>query len=319
MIQFKDLKVKIKNEEGSRGSYEISPLPRGYGHTLANSLRRIILSSLKGAAITSVKIKGIDHEYSTIEGIKEDVFEIILNLKAIRFKCDSDEPQVCTLEVKGAKDIKASDIKLTGSVQISNADTHIATLTSKTATLSMEIVVESGHGFREAQESERSEVGRIPIDADFCPVLAVSYDVTSARKGQETDLDAVTINIETDGSIKPIDAMLSSASILQDFAGRVMAALGVPIEEVEEMASSSQEIVTEETNDSAGNEVKSWKVDDLPISKRSKSALLSGGFETVEDLAGASATQLLGLPGFGNKCLIEVMDLLNQYGIELMS
>lgn len=319
MIQFKDLKVRIKSEEGNRGSYEISPLPRGYGHTLANSLRRIILSSLKGAAVTSVKIKGVDHEYSTIEGVKEDVFEIILNLKSLRFKCESDEPQVCTLEVKGVKDIKASDIKITGSVQIANPDTHIATLTTKTAALSMEIVVESGQGYREAQESERSELGRIPVDADFSPVLTVSYDVISARKGQETDLDGVLIDVETDGSIKPIDALLNSASILQDFAGRVMASLGIPIDEVEELAVASQEVVAESVVESANNEVKSWKVEDLPISKRSKSALLSGGFETVEDLAGASATQLLGLPGFGNKCLIEVMDLLNQYGIELMS
>lgn len=321
MITFKDIKVKIKSEDGNKGVYEISPLPRGYGHTLANSMRRILLSSLQGSAVTSVRINGVDHEYSTIEGLKEDIVELILNLKELKFEVNSDEPQVVTLDVSGESTVTAADLKLPGGVLVVDSKAHIATLTSKSASLSMEIVVERGVGYRAADDSERAELGRIPVDADFTPIISVSFDVGSARKGQNTDLDSITVEIETDGSLKAIDALLGSVKILQEFAGKVMAALGVPVEEVEELADASQEVEEEEVEEEDGvdDEVSSWRIEDLPISKRSKSGLLSGGYETIGDLKELSTTDLLNLPGFGNKSLNEIIDLLSQYGIELTS
>lgn len=320
MVNFKDIKVKLTNDSDNAGVFEISPLPRGYGNTLANSLRRILLSSLEGAAVTSVKVQGIEHEYTALDGIKEDIVEIILNLKKVKFSSTSSTPVTATLEVKGIKDITAADIKLPNGVEVMDASLHIATLTTKEAAISMEIVIERGIGYKEATEGERAEHGRIPIDADFTPVKNVAFNVVSARKGQETDLDGVVINIETDGSITPNDALLQSARILQDFAGKVMAAMGVPIKEVEEMAEAAQVIEAEETSSNGVNdEVSGWKIEDLPISKRSKSGLLAGNYQTLGDLKSITSSDLLSLPGFGNKSLNEVVDLLNQYGIQLKS
>lgn len=320
MEAFNDIKVKIVKEEGNEGIYEIGPLPKGYGHTLGNALRRILYSSLEGAGITSVKIKGIKHEYSTLKGVKEDVLSILLNLKEIRFKVSSDEPQVCKLNVKGSKTVKASDIETTGAVEVTTPDVEIANISDDSGTLSMEIVVEKGTGYLDNQDAERAEVGRIPLDADFSPIESVSLLVERARKGQETDLDAVVLGVKTDGSIAPKEALLEASKILQEFSGKVMVSLGVSKKEVEERQEEVntvevEEVETTEDTDEIGN----WKVEDLPISKRSKTGLLSGGYNTLKDLRGVSSTQLLSLPGFGNKSLNEVIDLLSQYGIEIVN
>jgi len=320
MEAFNDIKVKIIKEEGNEGLYEIGPLPKGYGHTLGNALRRILYSSLQGSGITSVKIKGIKHEYSTIKGVKDDVLSILLNLKNVRFNINSDEPQVCKLEVKGKKTIKASDIETTSLVEVTTPDIKIADISDESGALNMEIVVEKGTGYLDNKDAERKEAGRIPLDADFSPVKKVSMLVERARKGQETDLDAVIIGIETDGSIAPKQALLDSAKILQEFSGKVMVALGVSKKEVEERAeevNKIEEIIEEGVEET--DEIGSWKVEDLPISKRSKTGLLAGGYNTLKDLRGVTTTQLLSLSGFGNKSLNEVVDLLTQYGIEIIN
>ena len=320
MEAFSDIKVKIIKEEGNEGLYEVGPLPKGYGHTLGNALRRILYSSLEGSGITSVKIKGVKHEYSTLKGVKEDVLTMLLNLKEVRFKVDSDEPQICKLEVKGKKTIKASDIETTGSVEITTPDVEIVNISDESGSLSMEIVVQKGTGYIDNQNAERDEVGRIPLDADFSPVKKVSLMIERARKGQETDLDAVIIGLETDGSITSKDALLESVRILQEFSGKVMVALGVSkkeVEEREEEVNKVEEIEEEVVEDA--DEIGNWKVEDLPISKRSKTGLLSGNFNTLKDLRGITTSQLLSLPGFGNKSLNEVVDLLTQYGIEIVN
>lgn len=318
MVAFKDIKVKTISEDKNSGVYELSPMPRGYGNTLVTSLRRILLSSIEGGSATSVTINGISHEYTTIEGIKEDVMEVLLNVKTIRFACKSDEPQICKLSVSGAKEVTAKDIEVTGDVEIMTPDVVIANLTAKDAKLDMEIVVEKGIGFIEADESARGIDGKLPISADFSPIIRVNAKVVSARKGQETNLDGAMIEIETDGSIKPIDALLEAAKILQDFAGKVMVALGVSQSEVETRADEMATVEIEEEEEEAVNEeVMGWKIEDLPISKRSKSGLLSGGYEKVGDMVEVTSADLLSLPGFGNKSLNEVIDLLGQYGIEI--
>lgn len=318
MDAFKDIKVKKVSEDNNSGVYELSPMPKGYGNTLVTALRRILLSSIQGGAATSVTIKGVNHEYTAVEGIKEDMMEILLNVKSIRFACKSDEPQTCRLSVSGAKEVTAKEIEVTGDVEIMNPEVVIANLTAKDAKLDMEIVVERGVGFVEADESARGVDGTLPLSADFSPIVKVNAKVVSARKGQETDLDGAMIEIETDGSVAPVDALLESAKILQDFAGKVMVALGISKDEVETRADemATAEIVVEE-EESVNEEVMTWKIEDLPISKRSKSGLLSGGYEKVGDMVDVTSADLLSLPGFGNKSLNEVVDLLGQYGIEI--
>ena len=228
MEAFTDIKVVIKEEKENFGLFEISPLPRGYGNTLGNALRRILYSSLKGTGITQVKIAGVEHEYSTIEGVKEDMVDVILNLKQVKFKTNLDEVFTCKISAKGKKEVKASDIEISGDLEVVNKDLHIATLTDASSKLDMELTVESGIGYKSVDENSRKEIGLIPLDCDFSPIEKISLSVEQARKGQETDLDAVLIGVTTDGSITPKDALIESAKIMQEFAGKVMIAMGLP-------------------------------------------------------------------------------------------
>jgi len=318
MEAFKDIKVTIKEEAGNYGLFEISPLPRGYGHTLGNALRRILYSSLKGAGITSVSIKGVDHEYSTLEGVQENMIDVIMNLKQVKFSTKSSEPAVCKISVKGKKEITAKDIETSGDYEVVNKDLHIATLTDVSSSMEMEFIVESGVGYKIIPTSGRKEIGVIPLDCDFTPIEKVSLLIEQARKGQETDLDAVLIGVTTDGSITPKDALLDSAKILQEFAGKVMIAMGMAQKEVEAIQEEVNTPQVEEVGTVAqDDEIGGWKVEELPISKRSKTGLLAGGFKTVADLRNTTATELLNLPGFGNKSLNEILELLNEYGINI--
>lgn len=318
MESFKDIKVTIKEEKDNYGLFEISPLPRGYGHTLGNALRRILYSSLRGSGITSVQIKGIDHEYSTLDGIKENVVDIILNLKQVKFRTKMDEVFTCKVSAKGKKVITAGDIEVTGDLEVVNKDVVLAELTDSSAELDMTLTVESGVGYKAIDEGERKEVGLIPLDCDFTPVERISLSVEQARKGQETDLDAVLIGVTTDGSISPKDALVESSKILQEFAGKVMVAMGMSEKEVLELEEEANKVeITEDEVKGEDDEIGAWKIEELPISKRSKTGLLAGEFKTVADLRNTTATELLNLPGFGNKSLNEVLELLNEYGINI--
>lgn len=318
MEAFKDIKVTIKKDEGNYALFEISPLPRGYGHTLGNALRRILYSSLRGTGITSVQIAGVNHEYSTIDGVKENVVDIILNLKEIKFKTSLDDAFTCKLSAKGKKVITAGDIETVGELEVMNKDLKIAELTDTSSQIDMEFTVESGVGYRKIEENERKYVGIIPLDCDFTPIERVSMTVEQARKGQETDLDAVLIGVTTDGSISPKDALVYSSKILQEFAGKVMIAMGMSKEEVEELEEEANQVVEEYAKEETEeDEIGNWKIEELPISKRSKTGLLTGGFKTVADLRNTTATELLNLPGFGNKSLNEVLELLTEYGINI--
>lgn len=316
-MNFKDITVKIKEEKDNSGIYEMSPLPRGYGNTLANSLRRILLSSLVGGAITQVRFANIEHEYSTIPGVKEDVLEILMNLKRLNFKVNTDEPQMCQLNYKGEGIVKGSDITLSGGVEVMNGDEIIANLTDKSAVLDVELKIEKGVGYKEVVKDERKERGVIQLDGDFSPVLNVTYEVLQARKGQQMNLDSVFFTITTDGSITPIEALMKASEILQDFAGKIMIALGVPINEVEEKAKAARTQEEAEEEVESGDELESWKIEDLQLSKRSKTGLFAGGYKTIGDLKGVTRAELLGLPGFGNKSFNEIYELLKEYNIDI--
>lgn len=217
MLQLPD-KIKVVSKEDSKATFEISPLMPGYGATVANPLRRVLLSSLVGAAITSIKIKGVEHEFSTIPGVLEDIIEIILNVKKLRFKVYGDGPFKLTLDISGEKEATGKDIKLTSDVELINSDQHIATLTDKKSVLSMEIEIEKGVGYVsvEQRRKEKLPIGVIAIDAIFSPVKSVNFLVENTRVGERIDYNKITMEVETDGSIQPEQAMKDAANILMD-------------------------------------------------------------------------------------------------------
>lgn len=217
-------KVKRTSEEGNVGIFEIEGLYRGYGVTIGNALRRVLLSSLPGAAVTRFKVKSVGHEFTTIKDVMEDVVEISLNLKKIRFKFYADEPQVLTLSVKGEKKVTAADIKGNADVQVQNPDVHIATLTSKNAEIEMELTVEKGLGYvprEEIQKNEKLPVGTIALDAAFSPVVRVNYVTENMRVGERTDYDKIRLEIETDGTLSPSRALHKAGNILLDHFKRI--------------------------------------------------------------------------------------------------
>jgi len=207
---------KIVKKEGNKALFEIEALYPGYGVTMGTSLRRVLLSSLEGAAVTQVKIKGASHEFSTIPGVLEDMVTIMLNLKQLRFKIFSEEPQKATLKIKGEKDIKGSDFELPTQLELVNKDCHIATLTDKKTELEMEILVEKGTGFsaREIRKKEKLEIGQIFLDAIFTPTKKVAFRVENMRVGKRTDFDRLFLEIETDGTISPEEAFTQASQIL---------------------------------------------------------------------------------------------------------
>lgn len=207
---------KIIKKEKNKATFEIEALYPGYGVTIGNSLRRVLLSSIEGAAVTQMKIKGIPHEFTTIPGVLEDVISIMQNLKQLRFKMIGQEPQRAILKVKGEKEVKGSDFELPTQLELINPDCHIATLTSKSAKLEMEILVEKGVGFspREEREKGKLEIGQIPVDAIFTPVRKVAMRVENMRVGERTDFDRLFLEVETDGTISPEEAFFRSCEIL---------------------------------------------------------------------------------------------------------
>ena len=217
MLQIPE-QIKVLAKNGSKTTFEISPLMPGYGATIANPLRRVLLSSLEGAAITSVKIKSIDHEFSSIPGVLEDVIEVILNIKKIRFKLHGDGPVKLTLDVKGERAVTAADIKLTSDVELINEDQHIATITDKKIGLSMELEVEKGTGYVpvEQRQKEKLAIGVIAVDAIFSPVKVVNFKIENVRVGQRIDFNKVVMEIETDGSVEPEEALKKASEILME-------------------------------------------------------------------------------------------------------
>src|SRR3989344_1965192 len=217
MLQIPE-QIKVLSKEGSKTIFEISPLMPGYGATIANPLRRVLLSSLEGAAITSVKIKSVDHEFSSITGVLEDLIEIILNIKKIRFKLHGDGPVKLTLDVKTERAVTAADIKLTSDVELINEDQHIATITDKKTGLNMELEIEKGIGYVpvEQRQKEKLAIGVIAVDAIFSPVKVVNFKIENVRVGQRIDFNKVVMEVETDGSIEPEEAMKKASDILVD-------------------------------------------------------------------------------------------------------
>lgn len=312
-------KPRIVSEDQFSGTYEIDGLYPGYGHTLGNSLRRIILSSLPGAAITSIKIIGVNHEFSVISGVKEDVITIMLNLKKVRIKMLTQEAQTLTLKVKGQKEVTAGDIEKTGQIEILNPELVIATLTDKSADLDIEMIVEKGMGFvsKETLQKNRVDIGTIALDAIFTPIRRVSYEVENMRVGDRTDFNRLKIFIETDGTITAKEALETSISIM---INQLKSIVGFK-EEVEEEESSSLSLGQEGSGTPSKTEPDSeflkTRIESIGLSARTLNALSNGNIRTVGGLARKKEKDLLEIEGLGAKGINEIKDALGNYGITL--
>lgn len=292
--------ANIDDHSATNATFAIEPLHAGYGNTLGNSLRRVLLSSIEGAAIVAFRIEGASHEFTTVAGVKEDVVDIMLNLKNVRISMHGDEPIELRLEKKGAGPITAGDIKTTGDVQIINPEQVLATIDDPKVSVVMDLVVESGRGYRTIEESSvgRIHSDMIALDAVFSPVLRVRFKVDSTRVGQETNLDKLAVNIETDGSITPRAAFEEAAAIL---VNQYTALAGSTTVEAAPALGQDLDDETSELNTS---------IEELNLTARTANALVNNDIRTVHDLVTLSEQDLRELKGFGSKALDEVKDKL---------
>ncbi|MEA1929394.1 MAG: DNA-directed RNA polymerase subunit alpha [Patescibacteria group bacterium] len=311
-------KPRIVSEDQLKGIYEVDGLYPGYGHTLGNSLRRILLSSLVGTAITTVKVEGVTHEFATIPGVKEDVISLILNLKRVRFKFTGDEPQKLSLKVKGEKEITAKDIQVGGQVEVINSDQYLATITDKKGSLDVELTVERGMGYlpKEVIRHDRNEIGVIFLDAVFTPIHRASYEVENMRVGDRTDYNRLRLNIETDGTVSSRQALEKALEIM---ISQLQAIVGFKSEETEFNARDKVEAETEESEDGDDDTSDSLKtrVDELELSTRTSKALTSDGIRTVGGLVRKKGADLLKVEGLGEKGLTEIRDALSKLDLSL--
>jgi len=310
-------KPKIVSEEGQRGVYEIEGLYPGYGHTLGNSLRRIILSSLPGAAITNIKIKGVSHEFSAVPGIKEDVITILLNIKKIRLSLDSDESQLINIKVKGTKDVTAGDIEVPSQVTVMNKDLHLFSVTDKNADIDIEMTVERGLGYvpKELLHRDRVDVGSIALDAIFTPIRRVFYEIENMRVGDRTDFNRLRMTIETDGSITPKRALERS---IETMISQLKSIVGFKEElEIEEQVIVAPKPAPEAVDSSDMEDFLKTRIETLDLSARTANALETAGIRTVGGLARKKEEDILALEGLGDKGLQEIKRILGDKGIIL--
>lgn len=323
MLDFQIPRITSETVEENRGSFVIEPLDRGFGYTFGNSLRRVLLSSLAGAAVTSVRIEGVAHEFSTIKGVTEDVTDIVLNLKGIVCRMHSDATEIeAPLVVTGPGEITAKDIDLPAGVEILNPDVHIATLEKKTK-LELYLTIGRGRGYRPAEENKSPDqpIGVIPIDSIFSPVKRVAYAVEQARVGQKTDFDKLTLDIETDSSIDPQSALREAAEILIQ-----QLAIFTDADRIEELRAGPAGALEGANGAAAGGgaaaagaagPMHDILIEELELGVRSYNCLKRAGIQTVGDLISKSEGELNAIPNFGKKSIDEVIETLHARGLNL--
>lgn len=295
--------VKTETDKPDYGKFIIEPLDFGYGHTLGNSLRRVLLTSLKGSAVTKVKIDGVKHQFSTIPGLKEDVVQLILNIKKIRFSLNSDKEVVMRLNIKGPKKVLAGE--LDGEAQVINKDLYLGELTSSKAKLSLELTVESGYGYVTAEEFEgKKEIGSIVIDALFSPVSRVNYKVESTRVGRMTNLDKLILEVWSDGSRSPLEAVQTASKILVSYFLQIYEPKAKPSEGVAVTPTISEEILK-------------MTLEELDLPTRIVNALHNGGIDTVGQLLGTPKKELFKIKNLGAKSIVSIEEVLREKGIAL--
>ncbi|MEX0616241.1 MAG: DNA-directed RNA polymerase subunit alpha [Candidatus Woykebacteria bacterium] len=296
-------KVRVAvSGNSNEGTLIIEPLPQSYGVTLGNSLRRVLLTSLPGAAITQVKMDGVTHEYSTVKGVKEDVVEILLNLKRVRLKIDSDKPVKLSIEEKGPKEVLAKDIKVPAGVKISNPDHHIASLADSKTKINMELKAENGFGYVPVESRRSLGVGVIPLDATFGPVTKVNYKVEATRVGQITNFDKLIIHVTTDGTVFPQEAVKQASKILTDYFD-VLVEQKKPTKEEKEDKSARPKIE------------KDALVEELELSTRITNSLRNAGIDTVEKLLETPKEELVKLKNMGAKSISDIEEKIKEKGL----
>ena len=312
MIEFEKPNIKCLelDEVKNYAKFVCEPLERGYGITIGNSLRRILLSSLPGSAITSVKIDGVLHEFTTIPDVVEDVSDIILNLKMVRLKLDKNEEKVLRINVKGPADVKAGDIVTDGTVEVLNPDLHIATV-AEGGHLVMEMTAEMGRGYNSAEKNKKPDqaLNVLPIDSIFTPVKKVNYSVESTRVGQMIDYDKLVIDVWTDGSLKPYEALSLAAKVMTEHLELFI--------DLSETAKNTQIMVEKE--ESKKEKVLEMSIEDLELSVRSFNCLKRAGISTVEDLTSKTISDMMKVRNLGKKSLDEVTNILHALGLDFMT
>jgi DNA-directed RNA polymerase subunit alpha len=322
MLDFQIPRITSESVEQNRGTFTIEPLDRGFGYTFGNSLRRVLLSSLAGAAVTSVRIEGVAHEFSTIQGVTEDVTDIVLNLKGVVCRMHSDASEVeAPLVVTGPGEITAKDIDLPAGVEILNPDLHIATLEKKTK-LELYMTIGRGRGYRPAEENKSADqpIGVIPIDSIFSPVRRVAYAVEQARVGQKTDFDKLTLDIETDGSIDPQAALREAAELLIS-----QLAIFTDADRIQELRAApggqldGHGLAVGAGGNQTALQGEEWGIliEELELGVRSYNCLKRAGIQTVGDLISKSEAELNAIPNFGKKSIDEVIETLHARGLSL--
>lgn len=315
---------RIIREEGSIGVFEIDGLYPGYGVTIGNSLRRVILSSLPGAAVTSIKIEGVQHEFSTIPGVLEDAVTIVLNIKQLRFRMHTDEPQTLELHVKGPKTVTAADLKAPSTIEVLHTNAPILTLTEKTAEVRMELTVEKGLGYvpREVAHKDKVEIGAMAVDALYSPIRNVNYEVENMRVGDRTDYNRLRMEIETDGTITPqeafqqaVDIIVKQFNVLADGFADETSDAQASNDIMEEASVSSHS--TEEDSTDEETDVSKVRVEDLRLPSRTINALHEHGIKTVSGLLRRDTEALHAIPGIGEKAIQEIRHALASMGITL--
>lgn len=291
--------IKVEKQTLETGIFVIAPLPRGFGHTLGNTLRRVLLSSLPGAAISQVKFEGVPHQFSTISGVKEDVVDLTLNLKQVRLKIEGDQPVALTLSQKGPREVVAGDIGVPAGVEIVNKDLHLATLADKKTTLAAEMIAETGLGYTPSEERE-AKVGVIPLDCIFSPVLNVAYQVESTRVGQVSNYDQLTMEITTDKTIRPLVALVEASQILSQFFGRVS------------LGDKAKELQKKETKTKITKKV---GLEELEIPLRTLNSLKKAKISSANELAQKSPAEILSIKNIGEKALKDIERALKKEGL----
>ncbi len=307
MLDIAPPRFRVEEEEDRRGRFVAEPLPRGLGHTLGNSLRRVLLSGLEGAAVTKVRLEGVSHEFSTIPGVREDVVDIILNVKDLKFRLERDEPVELEVRKQGPAEVRASDIELKADVEVVDEDAYIASV-SEGGNLEMRLTVEKGQGYVRAEQnkSDADPIGVMAVDSIFSPVQRVNYSVTETRAGARTDLDSLSIEVFTDGRIRPREALQEAARQLTDLLG--LFTDGYDGSRTEARGRVGRPVITDER-----------PVEDLELTVRSYNCLKREGVDTIGQLATMTEEELMNIRNLGMKSVDEIRSKLIEYGYTLES
>lgn len=304
-VSIENLKINVIEESKTKGVYSFEPLPTGFGYTLGNAIRRVLLTSIKGAAVTQIKVAGANHQFTTLPGVKEDIVELTMNIKKIRFALHSNNPVVATIKKKGAGSVTAEDIEVSSEAEVLNKDLHLATLADSKSELNLELVIEPGVGYSPMEERQTSKIGVIVLDALFSPITAAHYSVEPTRFGGRTDLDKINLTVETDGSVSAKDSIKQAAKILRDYYDAFLR-WELPITEEPEVVEEANETETKVSEDVA--------IEELPLQTRTINALKKHGIDTLHQLSSKSDEELADIKNLGEKSLEEIKKLLKKEG-----